>query len=154
MPTTPYTVTRSTVVAAPVERIFGLINNFHHWESWSPWEDVDPALNRTYTGPDSGDGASYAWRGNRKAGEGSMTITNAREPQRVEIQLDFLKPVPAQNRVVFALEPQGEQTTVTWTMSGVQRGAYGLFTKVIPMDKILGKDFEKGLARLKRIAEH
>lgn len=153
MPTTPYTVTRRVVIDAPAERIFALIDNFHHWESWSPWEDIDPTMSRTYSGPDSGDGATYAWKGNRKAGEGSMRITNSREPHRVEIALRFLKPFPADNRVALTLEPAGESTTVTWTMSGAQRGIMAVAGRVYPMDKMIGKDFDKGLARLKRVAE-
>jgi hypothetical protein len=148
-----YEVVRRTTIAADPGRVHGLVNDFHEWVSWSPWEDIDPDLQRTYSGPDRGVGAHYAWQGNRKAGQGSMEIT-ASTPERVDVDLHFLKPFESAGKVTFDLVPAGEaRTDVTWTMRGEQKGFWGLVGKVVPMEKFVGKDFEKGLARLKATAE-
>jgi hypothetical protein len=128
------------------------VNDFHEWPAWSPWEDVDPALQRTYSGPDSGVGAHYAWSGNRRAGSGSMEITSS-TPDEIDLRLSFLRPWKATNDVTFTLVPAGDGTEVTWRMTGEQKGAAAVFGKVFNMDRLLGKDFEKGLARLKAAAE-
>ena len=144
-----YTVERSTTIEAPPERVYEQIANFHHWTNWSPWEDVDPNLKRTYTGPDSGTGAAYAWSGNRKAGQGRMEITNATEASRVQIDLVFEKPFKARNDTLFVIQPEGSGSRVTWTMTGKKTlltKVMGIFTS---MDKMVGPDFEKGLAQLK-----
>jgi hypothetical protein len=147
-----FEVTRSATIDADAATIHGLINDFHEWTTWSPWEDVDPDLQRTYTGPDAGVGASYAWSGNRKAGQGSMTITSS-TPERIGVQLSFLKPWKATNEVAFTLTPTGSGTEVTWTMTGESTGIAALFGKIVSMDRMVGGDFEKGLARLKATAE-
>jgi hypothetical protein len=147
-----YTVSRSTTVIADPARVHGLIDSFHEWTAWSPWEDIDPALHREYSGPDSGVGARYAWSGNRKAGQGSMEIT-ASAPDKIDIRLEFLKPWRATTAVTFTLVPAVDGTEVTWLMTGEQTGLMGLVGKVVPMDRLLGKDFEKGLTRLKAVAE-
>ena len=147
-----YAVSRSTTVVADPARLHGLINSFHEWTAWSPWEDIDPELDRDYSGPDSGVGAHYAWSGNRKAGQGAMEIT-ASTPDEIDIRLDFLKPWKATNQVVFTLIPAVDGTEVTWLMTGEQRGLMALVGKVVPMDRLVGKDFEKGLTRLKAVAE-
>jgi hypothetical protein len=147
-----YTVERSITVNAPSHLVHGLVEDFHQWTAWSPWEDIDPALQRTYLGPDSGVGARYEWSGNRKAGAGSMEIT-ASTPERIEIALEFLKPFKASNTTRFAFEPSGSGTSVRWQMSGEQKGLMGLFGRFISMDRMIGADFEKGLARLKAVAE-
>jgi len=148
-----FEVSRSTSVEADPARVHDLVDDFHRWTAWSPWEDLDPNLSRTYTGPSSGVGAHYAWRGNRKAGEGSMEIT-ASSPERIEIELAFLKPMRNTNRVEFLLTPTAAGTDVTWRMSGQVEGVLmTVFSKVVPMDRLVGKDFEKGLARLKAVAE-
>ena len=147
-----FDIARSTTIEAAPARVHGLVNDFHEWPAWSPWEDVDPALRRTYSGPDSGVGAHYAWSGNRKAGSGSMEITSS-TPQEIDLRLSFLKPWKATNEVSFTLVPVGGGTEVTWRMRGEQKGAAAIFGKVFNMDKLLGKDFEKGLARLKATAE-
>lgn len=148
-----YTVERSTVVQAPPARVYELVQDFHQWPAWSPWEDIDPDMQRTYGGPAAGVGSSYTWSGNRKAGAGRMEVTRTDPPRRVEIALRFDKPFKSSNTTSFALAPQGAGTTVTWTMVGPQTlmlRIMGLFTS---MDKMVGKDFEKGLARLKTAAE-
>lgn len=148
-----FEVTRSTTIQADPGRVRDLVNDFHEWTAWSPWEDVDPQLHRTYRGPASGVGAHYAWKGNRKAGEGSMEITGS-TPDRIEIELVFLKPMRNTQQVEFVVTPNGVGTEVTWRMSGEHEGVLmNLFSKVVSMDKLIGKDFEKGLSRLKAVAE-
>ena len=147
-----FEIARSTTVDAEPALIHGFIDDFHEWPKWSPWEDIDPNLKRTYTGPDSGVGAHYAWVGNRKAGEGSMEITSS-TPEQIGILLVFLKPWKATNQVTFTLAPTGSGTEVTWRMTGEFTGMASLVSKVFNMDKLVGKDFEKGLTRLKATAE-
>jgi hypothetical protein len=147
-----FAVSRSTTVIADPARVHGLINSFREWTAWSPWEDLDPALQRDYTGPDSGVGARYAWSGNRKAGQGSMEITSS-TPDEIGVRLAFLRPFKSTNQVTFSLVPAVDGTEVTWLMTGEQRGLMGLVGKVVPMDRFIGKDFEKGLSRLKAVAE-
>jgi hypothetical protein len=147
-----FDIARSTTIRAATTRVHALVNDFHEWPAWSPWEDVDPALQRTYSGPDSGVGAHYAWSGNRRAGSGSMEITSS-TPDEIDLRLSFLKPWKATNDVTFTLVPAGDGTEVTWRMTGEQKGAAAVFGKVFNMDRLLGKDFEKGLARLKAAAE-
>lgn len=150
---TTYKVERSATIAAAPAVVYGLLVDFHRWPEWSPWEEIDPNMTRTYSGPESGLGATYAWQGNRKAGEGRMEIIEADEPNGLTIKLDFLKPFKAQNTTRFALAATGDGTEVTWTMVGAKT----LMTKVMglvkSMDKMIGPDFEKGLAKLKRAAE-
>lgn len=152
----PFTIERSITIAAAAEAIFPLIVDFHEWKLWSPWEGLDPSLERTYGGPAGAVGGSYAWKGNRKAGQGSMIVTEVVAPQSVSMKLDFLKPFKASNRAVFTLEeaPAGAGTVVNWTMSGENAGLAKIFAKVVPTDKLVGRDFEKGLASLKLVVEN
>ncbi|MCW2710014.1 MAG: transcriptional regulator [Marmoricola sp.] len=147
-----YSVERSITVNAPAHRVHGLVDDFHNWTQWSPWEDLDPALRRTYIGPDKGVGAHYAWSGNRKAGSGSMEITGS-APEAIEVTVSFLKPFKATNLTTFQLQPSGPGTEVRWVMTGEQRGPMVLFGKFVSMDRMIGPDVEKGLARLKAAAE-
>lgn len=143
-----FEVVRSRTIAAPRERVHGLIDDFHAWRAWSPWEDLDPNLERHYSGAESGAGAKYAWAGNRKAGKGNMEIVSS-TPEQVEVRLTFEKPWKATNRVAFELTPSGDAATdVTWRMTGRTTGVAALFGKVMSMDRMVGKDFEKGLERL------
>ena len=151
-PVAPFTITRSTHVDAPLSRVHALVDDFHAWQQWSPWEGLDADLRRTYSGPASGVGARYAWSGNRQAGEGSMEITGS-TPERVDVELAFTKPWKARNRVRLSLSPAGGGTDVTWAMSGENKGLAAVFARFVDMDKMLGKDFEKGLAQLKAAAE-
>lgn len=148
-----YTVERSATIAAPPARIYEELVDFHRWTAWSPWEDLDPQLQRTYSGPESGVGSVYAWSGNRKAGKGQMEIREATEPSKVGIDLEFVKPFKASNDTVFTIEPEGSGSRVTWTLTGKKTAmtkVMGIFTS---MDKMVGPDFEKGLARLKAVTE-
>jgi hypothetical protein len=148
-----YTVERSLMIDAPPARIYHQIANFRHWTSWSPWEGVDPDLRRTYAGAESGTGAVYGWSGNRKAGQGRMEITGTTEPTRVQIDLVFEKPWKSHSDTIFTIQPQGSGARVTWLMTGrktFMTRVMGIFTS---MDKLLGPDFEKGLADLKATTE-
>lgn len=147
-----YEVVRSTTVSAEPARLHALVDDFHEWTAWSPWEGLDPDLERSYTGPAKGIGARYAWSGNRKAGAGSMEITGSM-PERIDVALEFLKPFKNSTKVWFTFVPAGSGTTVSWHMAGETSGVMALLGKVVPMDKLVGKDFEKGLARLKAAAE-
>jgi hypothetical protein len=143
-----YEVTRTAVIPAPAEEIFPLVNSFHEWTKWSPWESVDPAMDRSYSGSDSGTGARYAWNGNRKAGSGTMEIVDTAEPHTIRIRLEFTKPFKAVNPTSFTFSPAGGGTQVTWTMTGENTGIGKLFAVFMNMDKMVGADFEKGLAAL------
>lgn len=147
-----FSISRATTIAADPALVHRLVNDFHEWRAWSPWEAVDPDLERTFSGADSGVGANYAWVGNRRAGEGTMEIIAA-TPERIDVALTFLKPWKATNEVTFTLTPAAGSTEVGWLMTGVQRGLMGVLGRVVPMDRIVGKDFEQGLARLKAAAE-
>ncbi|WGX98576.1 SRPBCC family protein [Nocardioides sp. L-11A] len=141
--------THETTVAAPVTTLHALIDDFHAWSRWSPWEGLDPDLRRTYDG--AGVGASYAWAGNKQAGEGRMTFTSITAEQ-VVVDLEFVKPFRASNVVTFDLAPVGAGTRVAWTMSGRRNLLFAVLGALF-FDKAIGKDFEKGLASLKAAAE-
>ena len=148
-----YTVQRSVTINAPADQVYGHIVDFHNWGAWSPWDEMDPSMEKSYSGADAGVGTKYAWSGNRKVGQGSMEITGAEEPSRIEIALEFLKPFRASNTTLFSLDPAGEATDVTWTMTGrktFMTRVMGIFKS---MDSMVGPDFEKGLARLKSTVE-
>ncbi|CUR56489.1 conserved hypothetical protein [metagenome] len=147
-----FEVVRQTPVTASAQTLHALIDDFHEWRAWSPWEDLDPDLQRIYSGPAAGPGARYAWSGNRKAGQGSMEITGS-SPSEIQVALTFLKPFKAVNTITFELEPSGSETVVTWRMTGEQTGLMALFGRLMPMDRLVGSDFERGLARLKAVAE-
>lgn len=147
-----FELSRSTTINAPAATVHALINDFHEWVAWSPWEGTDPALRRTYTGPSQGVGATYAWSGNRKAGRGSMRITDSTD-REIGIRLEFLKPFKATNDVTFVLVPEGETTAVTWRMTGQRSAVMAAMNKVLHFDKMIGGDFDKGLRQLKARAE-
>lgn len=149
-----FEVRRSTTIDAPAEVVYAHLVDFKRWVEWSPWEGLDPNLERTYSEQTAGAGAHYAWSGNRKAGQGSMTMTSTTAPSQVLIDLAFLKPVKAQNTIEFALSPAAGGTSVDWIMRGSNDGLVSkVFSKLMPMDKLVGKDFEKGLAALKERSE-
>lgn len=151
-PPTFQVVRQVTIQAAP-EKIYPFLDDFHQWSAWSPWEKLDPAMKRTFGGPDSGVGATYAWEGNSDVGAGRMEVKEAVAPSKVGIQLDFLKPFEAHNTADFTLTPQGGGTEVVWTMNGNHNFMSKVMCVFVSMDKMVGKDFEKGLANLKAAAE-
>lgn len=147
-----FRVERSAQIDAPSNVVFPLINDFHAWAKWSPYEKLDPGMKKTYSGAPSGRGASYAWSGNDKAGEGRMTITDSKPSELVSIQLEFLKPFAATNQATFRLTPNATGTRVQWSMEGDNGFVAKAFCLVVNMDSLVGKDFEAGLANLNRLA--
>lgn len=149
---TPYTISRSTTVEADPEAVRTLLRDFRQWPRWSPWEDLDPAMRRTYDGPDAGVGSRYAWQGNRRAGRGTMEVTGD-APHEVDVALSFEKPFPSRSRVEFVLTPHGGSTGVEWRMLGELSPLMRVFSLVKSMDALVGPDMEKGLVRLRAAAE-
>ena len=149
-----FSVRRAATLKAPPERIFPLINDFHQWGTWSPYENKDPAMKRTYSGADSGKGAVYAWDGNKNVGSGRMEILDVSVPSKIVIKLDFLKPFEAHNTAEFTMLPQGDATNLTWAMHGPLVFMAKVMHVFVNMDKMIGKDFEAGLANLKRLTEN
>lgn len=144
---------RSLTIGAPAEVIYGHIDDFRKWKDWSPWEQLDPDLKRTFSGETSGVGAVYDWQSNGKAGQGRMTIREAAPAHRLLINLDFIKPFPATNSAEFLLQPSGDDTVVTWAMFGPSPFMSKLMGTIMNMDDLIGKDFERGLENLKRLSE-
>lgn len=144
---------RSTTIAAPPEKIFPMINDFHAWGAWSPWEHLDPDLKRTYEGAASGTGAVYRWEGNRKVGRGRMEITDESPPTSLTIKLDFLEPFEAHNVTTFTLHPAEGGTHLVWAMEGANTFMSKVMSVFVSMDKMVGKDLESGLAKMKQVAE-
>jgi Polyketide cyclase / dehydrase and lipid transport len=148
-----FRITRSATISAPAAVVFAQVNDLRKWEAWSPWEKIDPALRRTFEGSSMGTGAIYRWAGNNKVGEGSMTIMESRPGESIQIKLEFLKPFKATDTAEFTFKSEGNQTVVTWSMFGTNNfmaKALGLF---VDWDKMVGSDFERGLAQLKSVAE-
>lgn len=143
-----FTVTRTAFIPAPADVIYPHVIDFRGWLNWSPWEDVDPSMQRGYAGPAEGVGARYTWKGNGKAGAGTMEILDAVEPSEIQIRLEFTKPMKALNPTTFTFVPEGTGTRVTWTMTGESKGLNRVFMLFMNMDKLVGADFEKGLAQL------
>ena len=143
-----FRIVRSRTVAASPEVVHAYVNDFHKWPEWSPWEKLDPAMKRDLSGAPAGTGAVYRWSGNSDVGEGQMTITDSRPPQSVTIRLEFLKPFAATSTAQFDFAPSGSGTNVTWTMNGHNNFMAKAFSAVMDMDKMIGADFEKGLAGL------
>ena len=149
-----FLLTRSTVIAAPPEAVFANLEDFRKWEAWSPWAKRDPKATATFSGEAKGKGAVFNWSGNSEVGEGRMTIMQSRPAQGLSIKLDFTKPFPASNDVVFLLKPEAGGTKVTWSMSGrqtyVEKAICTLFGGI---ERMVGPDYEKGLANLKAVTE-
>ena len=144
---------RSTTINASPDRIYPNINDFRLWSGWSPWEKLDPSLKRTFSGATAGVGAAYAWVGNNKVGSGRMEIMDSTPSSRVVIKLDFLKPFEAHNTADFTIVANGATTTVKWAMFGQSPFMSKVMGLFVNMDQLIGRDFEKGLASLKAIAE-
>lgn len=148
-----HVVERSATIDAPSDEIFGHLIDFHHWPAWSPWEEMDPDMDRTYAGAESGVGSKYSWSGNRKVGQGNMEITAAEENAEIRVALEFVKPFKSTNTTVFSLKPQGAATNVTWSMTTPKTLMTRAMSIFKSMDKMIGPDFEKGLSKLKAVAE-
>lgn len=148
-----FEVKRSLLINAPPEEVFDQVDDFKSWSAWSPWEKLDPSMQRTYNEVPSGVGAGYHWVGNKDVGEGSMKITEAEAAKHLGIDLDFIAPFAAKNRTNFNFDKTGEGTTVTWAMSGNNGFGGKLMDLFMDMDTMIGADFEKGLASMKTVAE-
>ena len=148
-----FRIERSTQIKAPAAKVFALINDFHQWEAWSPWEKIDPALKRTYGGAASGTGAVYEWSGNKDIGQGRMEIVESTPTSKVALKLDFMKPFEAHNMVEFTLAEQGGATTLTQAMYGPSPYMSKVMSLFFSMEKMVGPKYEEGLASIKAIAE-
>lgn len=144
---------RSAVINAPATAVFPLINDFHQWGEWSPWEHIDPNLKRSYEGPDSGVGSVYSWIGNGNVGQGKMTILESKPGDLISIKLQFIKPFAGLCPTTFKLEPSASGTKVTWTMEGKNHFIAKAMSLFINMDKMIGKNFEDGLAKMNTAAQ-
>ena len=148
-----YHIERTATVNAPATVVFNQVNDFHKWDAWSPWAKLDPNMKQSYEGAPAGTGAMYSWTGNSQVGEGRMTITDSKPGELIKIKLDFIKPFTATNATNFVFTPQGNQTSVKWTMDGDNNFVGKAFGLIMNMDKTVGADFEKGLAQMKTVAE-
>jgi len=148
-----YSVTRSLTIAATPEVVFPHVNELQKWAPWNPWEKLDPNMKLTYEGPEAGVGASYSWVGNSEVGEGKMTITGSKPNESLQLKLEFFKPMAGVSDTEFTFKPQGDQTEVTWSMSGQNNFIAKAMCLFMNMDKMIGGQFEKGLAELKVVAE-
>ena len=148
-----FRVERRVAVQAAAEKIQPLITDFHRWSEWSPWEKLDPAMKRSFSGPPAGKGSVYSWEGNSKVGEGRMEILESSPSSKLLIKLDFIKPFEGHNTTEYTLVPSGGMTQVTWAMYGPAPYVSKLMGVFVSMDSMIGKDFEAGLANLKAAAE-
>jgi len=148
-----FKVQRVLSMQAPPEKIFALVEDFHRWGLWSPYENRDPAMRRTFSGAERGKGAVYAWEGNKNVGSGRMEILESNAPSAVLIKLDFFKPFEGHNQAEFTMLPQDGATLVSWTMHGPAPFATRLMQVFVDLDVMIGKDFEAGLTNLKKIVE-
>lgn len=148
-----FRVSRSTTINAPPGAVFGHVNELRKWRAWSPWEKMDPSMKQTYDGPAAGVGSCTHWIGNKQVGEGRMTIVESKPGELVRIRLEFLKPFKATNMAEFTFTPRGGQTAIEWAMTGEKNFIFKAFCMFMNMDKMVGKDFEKGLAAMKAEVE-
>lgn len=148
-----FRVERSITVSAPANTVFAQVNDFRNWDAWSPWAKLDPDAKFSFEGPSSGVGAVFKWSGNDKIGEGSNTITESRPGELVRISLVFIRPFEDTSTAEFSFKPDGENTVVTWSMFGENNFISKAFCLFMDMDKMVGGDFEKGLASLKAVSE-
>jgi hypothetical protein len=148
-----FRVSRSATIAAPAPVVFAQVNDFHNWTAWSPWAKLDPAMKQTYEGAAAGPGAVYAWVGNREVGEGRMTIVESRPSDLIRVKLDFVKPFAGTSVAEFTFRPEGDRTAVTWTMTGEKNFVAKAIHLVMNMDRMIGDQFDRGLAAMKTVAE-
>jgi hypothetical protein len=148
-----FSVSRSATFAAPAPLVYAQVNELKKWETWSPWQKKDPQAKNSYAGPASGMGASMSWAGNKEVGEGRMTIAESRPNELVRFKLEFFKPFAATNSAEFAFKEEGGRTAVTWTMRGQNNFIGKAMCLVVDMDKMVGGDFDQGLAGIRQIVE-
>lgn len=148
-----FRVARSATMSAPAPVIFAQVNELQKWESWNPWQKIDPAMKLTFAGPPAGPGASYSWTGNNEVGEGRLTITESKPTDMVRIKLEFMKPFAATNTAEFTFKPEGDKTAVTWSMEGKNNFLAKAIHLCFNMDRMVGGQFEKGLADMKAVVE-
>ena len=148
-----FRVARSATMSAPASAVFAQVNDFHKWEAWNPWGKIDPAMKQTYEGAPAGIGAIYTWIGNNKVGQGRMTLTESRPSDLIRIKMEFLKPFAGTNIAEFTFKPAGNQTAVTWSMTGKNNFMAKAIHLFMNMDKMIGGQFETGLAQMKSIVE-
>lgn len=148
-----YSVTRSAMISAPPAIVFENIDDFHKWQAWSPWANIDPGMKQAYSGPAAGVGAEYRWSGNERAGEGAMVITESRPNEHVGIELAFTRPYVSSSVISLGIQPQGSGSVVTWNMTGKNNFALKALAFFSSVDRMIGPDFERGLAQLKSVAE-
>ena len=148
-----YRVARTLMISAPAAAVFAQVNDFHKWDAWNPWAKIDPAMKQTYAGAPAGAGAVYTWTGNKEVGEGRMTLAESRPHELIRIDLEFLKPFAATSIAEFTFEPEGNQTVVTWSMAGKVNFVAKVIHLFVDMDKMIGANFEKGLADMKSVVE-
>ena len=148
-----FEISRSINIAASPAQVFAQVSDFHRWDQWSPWEKMDPNMKRTFEGPPSGEGAVYAWAGSGQVGEGKMTLVKSQPPELIQIRLDFLKPMKATNLAEFTFTPEDGGALVTWSMSGRKNLLSKVMCLFMNMDKMVGGQFDLGLARLKTVVE-
>lgn len=144
---------RTASIKTPPEKIFPLINDFHSWGSWSPYEKKDPTMKRTYSGAANGRGSAYEWEGNNEVGKGRIEISESSPPFKVTLNLDMIKPIEGHNVVEFTLQTQGDAANVTWAMHGTSSYLAKVMGIFFSVDSMIGRDFETGLANLKAVAE-
>ena len=148
-----YRVTRTATVAAPAPVVFAQVNDFHKWDTWNPWAKIDPAMKQAYEGAPAGVGAIYTWSGSGEVGEGRMTLTESRPNDLIRIRMEFLKPFAATSIAEFTFKPEGDRTAVTWSMAGDKNFVAKALHLFMNMDKMIGDQFDKGLAQMKTAAE-
>ena len=148
-----FCVSRSATFAAPPAAVFAQVNDFHKWDAWSPWAKLDATCKNTFDGAPAGKGAKFAWHGNSKVGAGRMTVTESQPPELIRINLEFLRPFKATNTTEFTFKPEGNGSLVTWKMFGKNNFMSKAFGVFVNCDNLIGRDFEKGLAQMKSVAE-
>ncbi len=148
-----FLIARTTTISAPASEVFAQVNDFHKWEAWSPYEKLDPAMKRTYEGAPNGTGAIYSWAGNNEVGEGRTTIIASRPNELIQIKLEMFKPFEVTNTAEFTFKPEGDQTAVTWSLTGKNNFVSKAICLFVSMDKMIGGQFEQGLAQLKTTVE-
>lgn len=148
-----YRVERSTTISAAPEVVYAQVADFHKWDAWMPWGKLDPNMKKTYEGTQGAVGSSYGWEGNSDVGSGKMTVLAVEPNKHLDIDLHFIKPFESSAKNGFVLEPAGKDTKVTWYMSGDHSFMSKFMCMFTSMDAIIGKDFDKGLADMKKVAE-